>query len=260
LQNIQYTGTYVAGKTLKNHETGKKFHTSQSDWIIIPDKYPPIVSKELFDRVQENIKGDNAKRITRPRDYLLRGGIVKCGCCGYALAYDDSAAINMYRCYHTLADTSALCHKLKVNAEELDDVVLTIIRKQAEIILNCGNLSELRVVGTDGMRVADYENEIRECIEQRQQAYERFVLREIDREAHQALRNACTERLERLNNQIAVLKQAERDRQLSLKSADAAKHVLSETATPREIVETLIDKVFVSPGKKVKIRWKTAEF
>jgi hypothetical protein len=97
-------------------------------------------------------------------------------------------------------------------------------------------------------------------VERRQQAYERFVLREIDREAHQAFRNDCTERIERLYNQIAILKQAERDRQSGMKSADIANRALNEAATPREIVETLIDKVLVSPGKKIEVRWKIADF
>jgi len=57
-----------------------------------------------------------------------------------------------------------------------------------------------------------------------------------------------------------VLKQAERDKQSSQKTIGIAKRALSEAATPREIVETLIDKIFVSPGKKVEIRWKIADF
>jgi len=87
-----------------------------------------------------------------------------------------------YRCHHTLADPNAECHKLKVSAAELDETALTIIRKQAEVVLNFGNLSELRLMSADSKRIADYEKEIRLCIEQRQLAYERFVLREIDNE------------------------------------------------------------------------------
>ena len=260
LQNVQYTGAYVAGKILKNYETGKKYHTAQSDWIIIPDKNPAIIEQALFDEVQEILTSGKGKRQMRPRDYLLRGDIVKCGCCGYALAYDESTATAAYRCHHTLADHNAECRKLKVNAAELDEVVLTIIRKHAEVVLNSGDLSELRIVGADGKRVADYEKEIWECIEQRQRDYERFVLREIDCETHNALKNDCAERLERLNNQIAILRQAERDKHSGQKSAGIAKRVLSEAVTQREIVETLIDKVLVFPGKKIEIRWKVADF
>jgi DNA invertase Pin-like site-specific DNA recombinase len=258
LKNVQYTGAYVSGKILKNYNTGKKYHTAQSDWIIIPDMNPVIVCKELFDEVQTNLA--NGKRNNPPRDNLLRGSIVKCGCCGYALAYDGSTRTAVYRCHHTLADLSAECRKLKVVAAELDEIVLAIIRKQAEVVLNTADLSELRKMGADGKHIADYEKEIKTCIEQRQQVYERFVLREIDSDAYQSLRSGYTERFEMLNNQVAVLKQAERDAQTGQKTAAIAKHALNESATPREIVETLIDKVLVFPGRRIEIRWKIAGF
>lgn len=261
LQNVQYTGAYVSGKILKNYETGKKYHTAKSDWIIIPGKHPPIVNQTLFDTVQKILASGRVRRKNmRPRDYLLRGDIVKCGCCGYALMYDDSTANTVYRCHHTLAEPNAGCHKLKVSAAELDETTLTIIRKQAEVVLNAGNLSELRLVSADGKRIADYEKEILLCIEQRQQSYERFVLREIDKETYQTLKNDCSLRLDKLNNQIAVLKKAERDRQANEKSATIAKTVLSGATVPREIVETLIDKIFVFPGNRLEVHWKVADF
>jgi hypothetical protein len=48
LQNVQYTGAYVSGKILKDYETGKKYHTAQSDWVIIPGMNAAIVSKSFY--------------------------------------------------------------------------------------------------------------------------------------------------------------------------------------------------------------------
>jgi hypothetical protein len=261
LKNIQYTGAYVSGKILKNYDTGKKYHTAQSDWVIIPDKNPPIVSKEVFDEVQETIKSAGAKRKNaRQHDNLLSGNIVKCGCCGYALSYDEGSNSAVYRCHHTLADTSAECNRLKVGVAELDEVVLTIIRKQAEVVLNSDDLSALRIIGTDGRQAADYDKEINLCLEQRQQAYERFILNEIDRDTYQSLRAECAGQLEKLNGQKALFKQIERDRQSSIQTADIAKHALSGSVTPREIVKTLFERVFVFPDKRIEVLWKFADF
>jgi hypothetical protein len=261
LQNIQYAGAYVSGRILKDHKTGKKYHTAKSDWIVIPGKNPPIVSMELFEEVQRILEnGTSGKRNTRSRDYLLRGDIVKCGCCGYALSYDDSTRNAVYRCFRTLADHDSECRKLKIDAAELDDVTLAIIRKQAEVVLNIADLAKIRKIGIEEKRESDYGKEIRDCIEQRQQAYEQFVLDEIDRETYQSLRSDCAERLGRLNTQLTVFRQAERDKQEGKKAAVIAKHTLSDAATPREIVETLIDKIFVFPDKRIEIRWKIADF
>ena len=38
-----------------------------------------------------------------------------------------------------------------------------------------------------------------------------------------------------------------------------AKHALSGSATPREIVKTLIERVFVLPDKRIEVLWKFAD-
>ncbi|GHV48830.1 hypothetical protein FACS189499_09070 [Clostridia bacterium] len=63
-----------------------------------------------------------------------------------------------------------------------------------------------------------------------------------------------------MNSQIAISKQAERDRLSGVKTNTIAKDVLSETLTNREIIETLIDKIKVFPGDKLEIMWKIADF
>jgi hypothetical protein len=104
-----------------------------------------------------------------------------------------------------MSDPNGECHRLKMSARSLDETVLTIIRKQAEIVLNGDSLSDLREIGADGKRVSDFEKEIDKCVEERQRAYERLVSREIDRDAYFALKTDCSERIEKLNNRIAVL-------------------------------------------------------
>jgi DNA invertase Pin-like site-specific DNA recombinase len=260
VDNIQYIGAYVAGRNLKNSETGRKYHVPQSDWIVISGKNPPIVSKEQYDEAHAVIAEKRRKRknMTK-RDYLLRGGILKCGCCGYAMSYDNIFD-PVYRCHHTTGTPDAECHKLKVSAYKLDEIILTVIRKQAEVILASGDAAELRKVGDNGRRIADFEKEVAKCVEERQRAYEQFVTRAIDRDTYLALKTDCAERIDRLNNQIAVSRQAERDRQSGVKTAALAKEVISESLTPRELVETLIDKVLVFPGDRLEIQWRVADF
>jgi DNA invertase Pin-like site-specific DNA recombinase len=260
IYNIQYTGAYVVGKTLKNHETGRMYHVPQSDWVVIPDKNPAIVSTELYDKVQAIVAARRYKcKNMSNHDYLLRGGIIKCGCCGYAMSYDDIFD-PVYRCHHTMGMPEAECHKHKANARKLDDAILTVIRKQAEIILNSGDFTELRKVSDSGKRIADFEKQAGKCIDERQRAYEQFVTHAIDRETYLALKEGCTELIERLNNQISVARQAERDRQSGVKAAALAKEILDEKLTPRELVETLIDKILVFPGDRLEIQWKIADF
>jgi DNA invertase Pin-like site-specific DNA recombinase len=261
LRNVQYTGAYVAGKILKNLETGKKYHVPKCDWVIIPGRFPAIITREQFERVRATItETGNANRGKATGNYLLRGGILKCGCCGYALAYDPQRKSPVFRCDHTQGNPKAECHKMKVSAEQLDNAVLSIIRKTAEVVLNTADSAKLRKVGSQSRRVLECENEINLCSEERRRIYERFLLRKIDRETYLSLKSECSAKIDRLNNQIAVIRQSERDKEASRKTAELAQTMLDGAITPRELVETLIDKVRVFPGNRIEIQWKIADF
>jgi hypothetical protein len=54
-------------------------YRDRSEWIAI--NVPPIVSRELFDRVQEQLAQHDQRYSTPPTHYLL-SGIVECGVCG----------------------------------------------------------------------------------------------------------------------------------------------------------------------------------
>jgi hypothetical protein len=259
LRNIQYTGAFVSGKVVMDFDTSKRYHTPEKDWIVIPGCHPPIISKDVFDETQEILNNRKLRiKERRVRDYMLKEKVF-CGCCDYAMSYDP---LNnpVYHCYHTRANPKADCHKMTVGAAELDEAVLTIIRKQAEAVLNTADLSQLRHKGGNNRHTADIEKQIRECVEQRQRDYERFTLRKVDRETYQKMKDDCSARIAALNNRLAILKQADRDKQSAQKSCALAREVLSESATPREIVKALIEKILVFPNNKIEILWKIADF
>ena len=149
---------------------------------------------------------------------------------------------------------------MKVNAQELDEAVLAVIQKQAEVVLMSADLSGLKQKGQDAHYIADCEKQIRECVEQRQRYYEQFVLREIDRETHKKLKAECAAQIDRFNNHLAILRQSERDKQAAQKATAVAKRVLDKAATPKEIVDTVVGKVLVFPGNNIEIQWKISDF
>jgi hypothetical protein len=85
-------------------------------------------------------------------------------------------------------------------------------------------------------------------------------MRKIDRDEYNKLKTACTARIDRLNNQIAAIRQTERDNQSAKKSISLAESATAESATPRELVDALIEKVLVRPGNQLEIAWKVADF
>ena len=54
LHNQAYIGNLVQGRRRARHYKGEeRHHTEKDEWIIIEDTHEPIVSKEVFDAVEE---------------------------------------------------------------------------------------------------------------------------------------------------------------------------------------------------------------
>jgi len=256
LKNEQYTGVRVTGKSFQS-ENGKRYHVPKSEWVKIPDKHPKIVDKATFDQVQE-IRTQSRKNMQRQNN-LLSGKVV-CGCCGISMFYGTTTTFPTYRCYYTHADTQADCHKMKVTAHELDDAVMTVIKAKARLVLESDNLSELRKPKSDNHSTVNCETQIRQCEEQHQQFYEQFIQGEIDRDTFNTRKGECAEQIEKLKQRITFLKQAESDKQANQKIKSVAKEVLHEAATPKDIVNALVEKVLVFPNNKIEIVWKFTDF
>jgi hypothetical protein len=250
LRDEQYTGALITGKFYFG-EDGKQHRTHESDWVVVPDKIPAIISKDEYDKVAE-IMANRGKRVFKQRDYLLRGNLVKCGCCGYAMSFDRT----LFRCYHTAADPNTKCHKFKVDVKEIDKIVLTLIRQKSESVLVSADLSGFRGKSDIEQKICDVEKLLTEHTAQRQLDYERFVIGEISRDEHAKLKADSILKLDRLNFQLSAMKSELEASNANSKSVATAKNVLGGTLGERELVETLIEQVRVYPDKQVDIIWK----
>jgi site-specific DNA recombinase len=87
LKNETYAGTRYFNQTTATKDAmreGKKLirgrvHRDRAEWIAV--KVPAIVSRELFDTVQERLARHD-ERYCRPQTHYLLSGLVQCGCCG----------------------------------------------------------------------------------------------------------------------------------------------------------------------------------
>jgi hypothetical protein len=127
-----------------------------------------------------------------------------------------------------------------VVAKDIDEAVLTVIRKQAEILLDTADLGELSAKGDAAQELSGFEKRIAECGERRQQFYESFILREIDRSEYLKLKEKCSAEIDRLNNQANALKAEIRARAADRTVLAIAKTAAAETTPHKEIVDALI--------------------
>jgi len=260
LKNIQYTGAYVSGKILVDHNTGKKYHTPQNEWIIIPDKHPAIISKDEFSEIQGITAERRYKRGNMSkRDYLLSGKVV-CGCCGYALMYDDGADIPLYRCHHTYADPNAACYRMRINAPEIEDIVWRYIKKMAELVIGSIDSAKLTRISDNIKILSGYESQIEEIMKERRALYVDYVAKLVDLDTFVYRKDEMAKKIDALNNQASALRKSHLENMAFKKSVDCANDVLNPEAVPREIIENLVEKVSVYPNYEIEVDFKVAFF
>ena len=257
LADERYTGTYIIGKraVLEVGGNNSRFK-DRSKWYIIPDHHPAIVDKALFDKVQETVR-----RFSQPhkkqRDYLLKG-IVFCGCCDHALSYVANKQ-PYFHCRRSQAAENGPCHDLKVDALELEQVIFQTIKAQLEAVLSIredGSISLDTVVAER----TEYEKQIEALEDSKQSLFEQYIMGEIDVEAYKSEKAACDTAILKAKNAYAAItaqakkKKEEQNRQ-SCRTEIAQAITNAEGLTP-ELVNLLIDKVYVFPGKRIEIAYK----
>jgi DNA invertase Pin-like site-specific DNA recombinase len=256
LKNEQYTGVHFAGKSFQS-EDGTRHYAPKSEWVAIPGRHPAIISKEIFGQVQETFFGNRQKR--QSRNYLLKGKVA-CGICNRAMQYEVTTGNRRFCCKVTLADPAADCYKLKVSAAELEDAVMTVIKKQAEVILASDDLSALQKHADNSSKLSEYEKELLSLGEHRQRVYEAYITGGIDRKTYSGTRANITAQIDSLRGLVSSLKQFEHDGSAKKKTIGQAKEVLGGSLSHQEIVDTLIEKIHVFPENHLEITWKLSGF
>ncbi len=126
LTNEAYTGTAVWGKTSKDGQA--------PDPVIVENAWPALVSRELFEDVQQAMS-ERAPKVQRPArvgsPYLL-SGLLKCGVCGrpYSAQGAKSGQFAYYICGTLFTEGAGTCSARYLNAPKLETFVVEKIRER----------------------------------------------------------------------------------------------------------------------------------
>ena len=154
LANVVYIGNLVQGRSTQCLYKGEKYHwTKEPNWDVVEGTHEPIISMELWNKVQEiNTKassdvkksfGRYAHLPKRPNPY---GSVLRCADCGRVMKYvrsysrpkKDGAVKDYYnyKCPTNIELGDTACPKKNIRADDLDKIVLSVIRKQMDLFLD----------------------------------------------------------------------------------------------------------------------------
>ena len=108
-----------------------------------------------------------------------------------------------YYCRHSETDEESRCHKMRLNAAELEQTVFLTLKKQMGAAAPLAPDGTLRVDASVPER-AEYEQQIEAPQDGKRTSYERYLTGEIDLNTYKAEKAACDELLLKTKNAYAA--------------------------------------------------------
>lgn len=183
LTNVVYIGHLAQGRSASCYHKGIPFHwTKPEDWDVVEHTHEPIISMELWEKVQavNNGRADSYHKNHGKYDHLPKannpyGKKLVCADCGAviklvrSIARGGEKAYFNFKCPTQIAHGDAGCPKKNIRQPDLDEAVLQSIRTQMELFLDVKKvLSDLTALErekvkreTDTSRIAGLQKEIK---------------------------------------------------------------------------------------------------
>ena len=130
LTQQEYCGDVINFKTYsKNFKNKKRLMNAEENWRIFKDVHEPIIEREVFELVQENLlkvkrrapKPENAKK-------HIFSGLIRCGDCGSNMRYHTNTTnkeIHYFSCGNYIKDTRGDCPtRHYIRSDALEQIVL----------------------------------------------------------------------------------------------------------------------------------------
>jgi hypothetical protein len=231
LRNETYAGTRYFNRITRAAEAtregrqvirGRWVYRDRSEWI--PVKVPPIVSRELFERVHEKLRL-HEERYCRPVTHYLLQGLVQCGVCGsrcsssrrYHKVLRPSGRLSVYhravyrcnrRAQENMHDRTRIerCRNSEIGTHILEGKVFELIREtmldpaKLRGCIDTGGRSDDRHIARELARVA---GKIRALDEERRRLINRYAAEEMAGEEYITANRALDRNLERLTREKA---------------------------------------------------------
>lgn len=281
LKNMVYIGHMAqlmsTSVSYKNHRRYKK---DKSDWVIVYNTHPPIISQELWDKVREREKSVAQGRKTKTGYTPPLSGFLYCADCGCKMKMsgtwkkDHSGYKYAYNCGDHMRFGKTLCFSHFISAETLEEIVLGDIRDMAQRITLDEETVRKEFMQRNVELAENAMNSARKELQSKrkrteglsrliQAAYEDKVLGKIPEaicisfiEKYSAEQNSLEAEIKELERQLS-------DTEATRQSADDfirdIKKYLNAPTLTREMCYELIDRVLVGGVPRITGKERTIE-
>ena len=255
LSNPIYIGNLVQRKFDKiNYKSKKKIKLNTDQWIVIENAVQPIISKEIFEKVQQ-MKNKNVANYNKKYEYLLKG-LVQCGDCGRTMTvrrrinkrkYKDDSIEKYYCCTNNIRYRNGVCSLHYFNEEKLNKIVIDYLRN---ILKKYSNKDEMEIIyqeqNKNVFNQKDFEKEKETYIQKRN------ILKK-------ALKDLYVDKTNNIISEVEFveLKQdLEKDKEILDNKINEIKETIEKNERKTENQQVILDKIneflsFKNPNKQI---------
>ena len=263
-----YTGKLVQGKT--DTVAKKQIHKDKSEWIVVENTHEAIISQELFDAAQERmrlLKERQDSLTINPYSENIWKGKIFCGDCGRALHRQRKKFKTKADGYYLYCLTNTRyerggCSNSCIPEDELLKAVMTSISMQASVLVNKKQLI-LRSM-SDQKKAEEIQSEItglKQYINKNQNylnsLYESLVNNIITADEYQSMRkdygDKISEAVKKIHSLELLQSEVEKEYNHYCDLSDAVETIVKNNSLTKELINKLIDKIYVYKGRKVEI-------
>lgn len=140
MKNQVYIGHMAQGKRqVVSFKTKRRSSIDPEDWIVVENTHEPIISRDIWDRVQKRFttRGHHEQHVRRTGELSLFSGILRCVDCGTKLAYSDrklkDSVIGVYKCNKYTCNGKTACTPHYMQENVLTSFVINDIRLHARL-------------------------------------------------------------------------------------------------------------------------------
>ena len=231
MKNPTYTGCIVYGRIPKSLYEGIKMHRApEEEWRYVPDAHEPIISQELFDKVQKMF-ADRAEKFKAKMDEnaplreLVTNhfkGKIYCGDCGKRMRFvkptdkrypvDQDHAV--YVCGGYLDSGYSRCSRHSIRYPVVADAVLAAINIQLELALKQeqlvrqmrGSVKEKNLIDKYVGQINYLSQELKKINGKRESLFENFAEDILDEAEYQFAKKKYDDEAAEIEKKLTVEK------------------------------------------------------
>lgn len=281
LRQEVYTGAVVQGKSRNiSYKNKKRIKLPKEEWIVVPGMHEPIIDKELWEAVQDLIKGrsgrDKQFKASESDEINPIRGIVHCKECGagmWRMSYQCAERrYKYYRC-RTVKNSDGVCDNVdSIRQIDLEEVVLNEVNRFIDdyfdpdsVQLSENNSNEEAVKAAEKER-KHLENQMEQLRNNSVRLYKDKLSGLLSDEQFRLLNDSFNEELVQLRERLSIVddEMEELSRRASAKKSkeETLKKYRNVKKLTFELVRELIEGIYVgkldreTKEREIEIKWR----